>query len=73
MAHILALELNISNFFNLTDQGLTFMPYFPDDPSCGINNIKPQHVVKAIKKFFDKPLSIVDNAPCDFYLMFRVI
>jgi ADP-heptose:LPS heptosyltransferase/SAM-dependent methyltransferase len=55
-------------FFNLTDQGLTFMPYFPDDPSCGLNNIKPHHVVKAINKFFDKPLSIIDNAPCDFYL-----
>ena len=55
-------------FFNLTDQGLTFMPYFPDDPTCGLNNIKPNHVIKAIDKFFDKPLSIVDNSPCNFYL-----
>ena len=55
-------------FFNLTDQGLTFMPYFPDDPTCGLNNIKPKHVISAIEKFFDKPLSIIDNSPCDFYL-----
>ena len=55
-------------FFNLTDQGLTFMPYFPDEPSCGLNNIKSKHVIEAIDKFFDKPLSIVDNDPCDFYL-----
>ena len=48
-------------FFNLTDQGLTFMPYFPDEPSCGMNNIKPKHVIEAIDKFFDKPLSIIDN------------
>ena len=55
-------------FFNLTDQGLTFMPYFPDEPSCGLNNIKSKHVIEAIDKFFDKPLSIIDNDPCDFYL-----
>ena len=55
-------------FFNLTDQGLTFMPYFPDEPSCGLDNIKPKHVTDAIDKFFDKPLSIVDNGPCDFRL-----
>ena len=55
-------------FFNLTDQGLTFMPYYPDEPSCGLNNIKSKHVIEAIDKFFDKPLSIVDNDPCDFYL-----
>ena len=55
-------------FFNLTDQGLTFMPYFPDDPTCGLNNIKPKHVISAIAKFFEKPLSIIDNSPCDFYL-----
>ena len=55
-------------FFNLTDQGLTFMPYFPDEPSCGMNNIKPKHVIEAIDKFFDKPLSIIDNTSCDFHL-----
>ena len=55
-------------FFNLTDQGLTFMPYYPDEPSCGLNNIKSKHVIEAIDKFFDKPLSIIDNDPCDFYL-----
>ena len=44
------------------------MPYFPDDPTCGLNNIKPKHVISAIEKFFDKPLSIIDNSPCDFYL-----
>ena len=55
-------------FFNLTDQGLTFMPYFPDDPTCGLNNIKPNHVIKAIDKFFAKPLSIIDNSPCNFHL-----
>ena len=55
-------------FFNLTDQGLTFMPYFPDDPTCGLNNIKPKHVITALEKFFATPLSIVDNSPCEFYL-----
>ena len=55
-------------FFNLTDQGLTFMPYFPDDPTCGLNNIQPKHVIKAFDKYFEKPLSIIDNSPCDYYL-----
>ena len=44
------------------------MPYFPDDPTCGLNNIKPNHVIKAIDKFFAKPLSIIDNSPCNFHL-----
>ena len=35
---------------------------------CGLNNIKPKHVIEAIDKFFDKPLSIIDNSPCNFYL-----
>ena len=54
-------------FFNLTDQGLTFMPYYPDEPSCGLNNIQPKHVITAINKFFNKPLSIVDDSDCNFF------
>ena len=54
-------------FFNITDQGLTFMPYYPDEPSCGLNNIHPKHVIAAINKYFDKPLSIIDNSQCNYY------
>jgi len=53
-------------FFNLTDQGLTFVPYFPDEPSCGLNNIVPRHVIEAINKYFMHPVSIVDGSPCNY-------
>ena len=53
-------------FFNLTDQGLTFVPYFPDEPSCGLNNIAPKHVIEAINKYFMHPVSIIDGSPCNY-------
>ena len=53
-------------FFNLTDQGLTFVPYFPDEPSCGLNKILPKHVIEAINKYFMHPVSIIDGSPCNY-------
>ena len=53
-------------FFNLTEQGLTFVPYFPDEPSCGLNNIHPKHVIEAINKYFMHPTSIVDGSSCTY-------
>ena len=53
-------------FFNLTEQGLTFVPYFPDEPSCGLNNIHPKHVIEAINKYFMHPTSIVDGSSCNY-------
>ena len=53
-------------FFNLTEQGLTFVPYFPDEPSCGLNNIYPKHVIEAINKYFMHPTSIVDGSSCNY-------
>ena len=53
-------------FFNLTEQGLTFVPYFPDEPSCGLDNIHPKHVIEAINKYFMHPTSIVDGSSCNY-------
>ena len=53
-------------FFNLTDNGLTFVPYFPEEPSCGLNNIYPKHVIEAINKYFMHPVSIIDGSPCNY-------
>ena len=39
-------------FFNLTQQGLTFVPLFEEDPSSGLNNIEVSHVTDAISKLF---------------------
>ena len=55
-------------FFNLTDKGLTFVPYFPDEPSCGLDNIHPKHVIDAINKYFMHPTSIVDGSLCNYYI-----
>ena len=53
-------------FFNLTDSGLTFVPYYPDEPSCGLDHIQPKHVVEAIDKYFMHPASIIDDTPCNY-------
>lgn len=42
-------------FFNLTEQGLTFVPYFEDGPDSGLNSIEAPDVIAAIEKFFAKP------------------
>ena len=39
-------------FFNLTEQGITFVPLFEEDPSSGLNNVEVSHVTDAIDKLF---------------------
>ena len=46
-------------FFNLTESGLTFVPYHEEDPSSGLNEIEPYHVIDAIGKLF----STLDGKP----------
>ena len=37
-------------FFGLNGDQITFVPGNEEDPSCGLNNIKPEHVIGAIDK-----------------------
>ena len=46
-------------FFNLTESGLTFVPYYEEDPSSGLNDIDAHHVIEAIEKLF----STMDGKP----------
>ena len=39
-------------FFNATEQGITFVPVFEEEPSSGLNNIEVSHVIDAIGKLF---------------------
>ena len=46
-------------FFNLTESGLTFVPYYEEDPSSGLNEIDAHHVIDAVEKLF----STMDGKP----------
>lgn len=52
------LGLKHSKFIDLTEKGgLTFIPINVKDPSCGINDIKPSMVKKAVSSLTDKKIS----------------
>tara|TARA_R110000851_G_scaffold150823_2_gene291722 strand:- start:14228 stop:16657 length:2430 start_codon:yes stop_codon:yes gene_type:complete len=50
-----------TQFFNHAPNGITFMPIFEPDPSCGLKDMKPLYVKSAIDKLLAKPLSPVGN------------
>ena len=48
-------------FFTVSDRGINFVPNHDEEPTCGLKNIKPNHVKKAIEKLISKPISPHNN------------
>jgi ADP-heptose:LPS heptosyltransferase/SAM-dependent methyltransferase len=48
-------------FLTVSEKGINFVPNHDEEPTCGLKNIKPPHVVKAIEKLLAKPLSPAGN------------
>jgi len=44
-------------FLTVSEKGINFVPNHDEEPTCGLKNIKPNHVKKAIEKLLDRPTS----------------
>jgi ADP-heptose:LPS heptosyltransferase/2-polyprenyl-3-methyl-5-hydroxy-6-metoxy-1,4-benzoquinol methylase len=48
-------------FLTLSENGINFVPNHDEEPTCGLKDIKPDHVTKAIEKLLAKPVSPSGN------------
>jgi ADP-heptose:LPS heptosyltransferase/2-polyprenyl-3-methyl-5-hydroxy-6-metoxy-1,4-benzoquinol methylase len=48
-------------FLTISEKGINFVPNFEEEPTCGLKNIKPNHVKKAIESLLNKPISPHNN------------
>jgi hypothetical protein len=48
-------------FLTVSEKGINFVPNFEEEPTCGLKNIKPAHVERAIERLLSKPLSPTGN------------
>jgi|TARA_R110000824_G_scaffold164685_10_gene341054 ADP-heptose:LPS heptosyltransferase/SAM-dependent methyltransferase len=51
------LGIKHKTFLTISDKGINFVPNFDEEPTCGLKNIKPLHVMRAIEKLWTKPTS----------------
>jgi len=54
-------------FFNMVGDSLTFVPYDKSDPTSGLNNLQPKHVINAIEKLTQKVESVLNKKEMNFY------
>ena len=55
------LGIKHKQFFNMTQSGLTFMPVYEEESTCGLMNIQPVFVKRAVDKLLAKPVSQQGN------------